>query len=124
MKDIDSKYYGFLDDDDCRLVPVEVEVERHAVEAAVTEWKAKRERGEADVREGDEEEEDIYALPPAMSEEDRVEEAMLEGKEARFTAHVAVPTQKDIEEALLRRKKQELMRLFALDDDNEDETKK
>ncbi len=24
MRDVDSKYYGFLDDDDCRLVPVEV----------------------------------------------------------------------------------------------------
>ena len=38
------------------------------------------------------------------------------GKEGRFTAHVPIPTQKDIEEALLRRKKQELLELLAIDD--------
>lgn len=31
MKDIDSIYYGFLDDDDERLVPLEVEAEKSAV---------------------------------------------------------------------------------------------
>ena len=30
-------------------------------------------------------------------------------------AHVPIPTQKDIEEALLRRKKQELLEMYALD---------
>ena len=45
--------------------------------------------------------------------EDR--EAMEEGKEARFMARVKVPTQKDIEEALLRRKKQELLEMYAID---------
>ena len=42
-------------------------------------------------------------------------EAMEAGKEGRFTAHVPIPTQKDIEEALLRRKKQELLELLAID---------
>ena len=31
MKDIDSIYYGFLDDDDERLIPLEVEAEKAAV---------------------------------------------------------------------------------------------
>ncbi len=31
-----------------------------------------------------------------------LEEAMKAGKETRFTAHVAIPTQKDVEDALLR----------------------
>jgi hypothetical protein len=34
-------------------------------------------------------------------------------------AHVPIPTQKDIEEALLRRKKQELLEMYALDVDME-----
>jgi hypothetical protein len=37
----------------------------------------------------------------------------------RFVAHVPIPTQKDIEEALLRRKKQELLEMYALDVDME-----
>jgi hypothetical protein len=37
----------------------------------------------------------------------------------RFVAHVPIPTQKDIEEALLRRKKQELLEMYALDGDME-----
>ena len=32
-----------------------------------------------------------------------LEEAMMAGKETRFTAHVAIPTQKDVEDALLRK---------------------
>ena len=34
----------------------------------------------------------------------------------RYIAHVVVPTQKDIEDALLRRKKQELLQMYALED--------
>ena len=45
MKDIDAAYYGFRDDDDGLLVPLEVEAEKAAIEAAVKEWKEKREAG-------------------------------------------------------------------------------
>ncbi|TRY70199.1 hypothetical protein TCAL_01209 [Tigriopus californicus] len=121
MKDIDSKYYGFLDDDDCRLIPLEIIAEQKAVAKAVEEWKAKKANGEKVVEE--DEEEDIYLSLPEMSEQDRLEEAMQAGKEQRWTAHVPIPSQKDIEEALLRRKKQELLQMYALDDDVEDDKK-
>ena len=104
MKDIDSIYYGFLDDDDERLIPLEVEAEKAAVSAAVEEWKGRKERGELDG--GVEEEEDIYIRQPDMTDADRVELAMQEGRERRVKALVSIPTQKDIEDALLRRKKQ------------------
>jgi len=113
MKDIDSIYYGFLDDDDERLIPLEVEAEKAAVAAAVEEWKGKKERGELDEVE---DEEDIYIRQPDMTDADRVELAMQEGRERRVKALVAIPTQKDIEDALLRRKKQELIAMYALDD--------
>ena len=112
---LSPRYYGFLDDDDCRLIPLEVEAERDAVAAAVRAWKEKKGKG-VEEREEEEDEEDIYAVPPDMSDADRLEEAMAAGKERRFTSHVVIPTQKDIEEALLRRKKQELMQMYALDE--------
>merc|ERR1719481_218836 len=46
------------------------------------------------------------------------------GKEGRFTAHVKVPTQNDIEEALLRRKKQELLEMLAIDSHDLDQLEK
>ena len=42
---IDAAYYGFRDDDDGLLVPLEVEAEKAAIDAAVKEWKEKREAG-------------------------------------------------------------------------------
>ena len=89
--------------------------------AAVEEWKGKKERGELDEVE---DEEDIYIRQPDMTDADRVELAMQEGRERRVKALVAIPTQKDIEDALLRRKKQELMAMYALDEFDEPEDDK
>lgn len=121
MKDVDSHYYGFLDDDDKRLVPLEVEAEKAAIDAAVRDWTDKKERGEIDASAGadDEDVRNIYLSLPDMSAEDRMAEAMEEGKEARVTSHVEIPSQKDIEDALLRRKKQELIQIYALDEFDE-----
>ena len=90
------------------------------VAAAVEEWKGKKERGELDEVE---DEEDIYIKQPDMTDADRVELAMQEGRERRVKALVAIPTQKDIEDALLRRKKQELMQMYALDEFDEPDAK-
>ena len=90
------------------------------VAAAVEEWKGKKERGELDEVE---DEEDIYIKQPDMTDADRVELAMQEGRERRVKALVAIPTQKDIEDALLRRKKQELMQMYALDEFDEPDDK-
>jgi len=129
MKDIDAHYYGFRDDDDGALVPLELEAEKAAVAAALKDWKAKRakeaaEEGQkADPDEDDEDEDvDIYKVPESTAQ-DEVEEAMRAGKEARFVSHVPIPSQKDISEALLRRKKQELLKEYSLDD-SDDEDKK
>jgi len=113
MKDVDAQYYGFRDDDDGLLVPLELEAEQKAVIAAVAEWKGKK-MGDAD---GDEiDDEDLY-LQPVVAKEEALQEAMEAGKEGRFLARVPIPTQTDIEEALLRRKKQELLALYAIDED-------
>jgi len=121
MRDIDAHYYGFRDDDDGKLVGLELEAEKQAVAAALKEWKAKR-AGESGEAEEEDEDADIYKLPET-SEQDLVEEAMAAGKEARFVSHVPIPTQKDVQDALLRRKKQELLREYNLDDDDMEESK-
>lgn len=110
MKDIDAQYYGYRDDDDGLLVPLEVESEREAIAEVVQKW---REEGGLRSEDADEFSE--------MDEAERMAEAMTAGKEGRYIAHVVVPTQKDIEDALLRRKKQELMQMYALEDVVQDE---
>lgn len=111
MKDVDAQYYGFRDDDDGLLVPLELEAEQAAIVAAIDEWKGKK-TGEV---EDEDDEEDLYRQPEVPKEEALLE-AMEAGKEGRFFARVPIPTQKDIEEALLRRKKQELLALYAIDE--------
>ncbi|XP_040575383.1 pre-mRNA-splicing factor ISY1 homolog [Lepeophtheirus salmonis] len=116
MKDIDANYYGFRDDDDGIIVPLEIEVEERAIEQAVLDWKENK---------IPDEESDLLTMPPEMSHDAKLEEAMDEGKEGkRFVSHVAIPTQKDVEEALLRRKKQELLDMLQLDNVSVDDIKK
>ena len=72
-----------------------------------------------------EDEEDLYIKEIDSKDEDEaLKEAMEAGKEGRFAARVKVPTQKDIEEALLRRKKQELLEMYAIDSHDLDEFEK
>ena len=118
MKDIDADYYGYRDDDDGILLPLEEKAEKLAILKTVAEWKAKKGSGETFV---EEEEEDIYGT-------DIVETTTAEDREngqndpmnllgPRFTAHVPVPSQKDIEAALLRKRKQELLEKYGITDD-------
>jgi len=121
MKDVDAQYYGFRDDDDGLLVPLELKAEKEAIGRLIDEWKGAKGGG----AEGDDEEEDLYIKEMrTKDEEEALREAMEAGKEGRFTAHVKVPTQKDIEEALLRRKKQELLELLAIDSTDLDQLEK
>ncbi|KAG0423753.1 hypothetical protein HPB47_000479 [Ixodes persulcatus] len=123
MRDIDADYYGYRDDDDGLLVPLEQEQERAAVAQAVREWKTlKRAAMEGDkaaakeAKKGDKDEEDIYAVEPESDEEMEDEPAAESAEEqARFIAHVPVPSQKEVEEALVRRKKLELLEKYASD---------
>jgi len=120
MRDVDAHYYGFRDDDDGKLVPMELAAEKKAIARLIAEYKGSKEEAEEN-----EDEEDLYIKEiRTKDEEDALKEAMEEGKEARFMARVKVPTQKDIEEALIRRKKQELLEMYAIDSDDLDQLEK
>lgn len=116
MKDIDADYYGYMDDDDGILVPLEIEAEKVAVQKSVTEWKAKKQSRMSTDQSSDEEEEvNIYA--EKQTEEEQDEDGLnplLDGSQQRFVAHVPVPSQQDIEQALLRRRKQELLNKYGI----------
>lgn len=112
MKDIDADYYGYRDDDDGVLIPLEEKAEKIAAQEAIQKWKEKQGSG----NENDEEEDNIYGMEvdePSQAEPNDPM-ALLAPK---FTAHVPVPTQKDIEEALLRKKKQDLLEKYGLGED-------
>lgn len=83
MKDIDADYYGYMDDDDGILIPLEQKAEQEAREICINEW---------------------------ISREKEPESADIE-----ITAQKSIPTQQDIQEALLARKKKELLDKYGLD---------
>ncbi|KAI5607593.1 pre-mRNA-splicing factor ISY1-like, partial [Silurus asotus] len=117
MKEIDAEYYGYRDEDDGGLVPLEQEYEKQAIAEAVEKWKAEKEArlaGGGGAKEVEEEEEYIYAVKDDEQSDDEMREQM-EGEDGAqtFIAHVPVPSQKEIEEALVRRKKMELLQKYA-----------
>lgn len=58
MRDVDADYYGYRDDDDGILVPLEEKAERTAILEAVKAWKSKQQSGQEEA----EDEEDIYPV--------------------------------------------------------------
>ncbi|KAG5673049.1 hypothetical protein PVAND_003126 [Polypedilum vanderplanki] len=102
MKDIDASYYGYLDDDDGVLIPLEEKASKEAMKRSMEEWKEKLKKGE--IKTGAEEDDDDDRLIDMD-----VNEELLA---PRFS-HVEVPTQKDIEDALLRKKKRELLEKYT-----------
>ncbi|XP_040603820.1 LOW QUALITY PROTEIN: pre-mRNA-splicing factor ISY1 homolog [Mesocricetus auratus] len=116
MKAIDFEYYGYLDEDDGVTVPLEQDYEKKLRAELVGKWKAEREarlaRGEKE--EEEEEEVNIYAVTEEESgEEGSQEKAGEDAQQQKFIAHVPVPSQQEIEEVLVWRKKMELLQKYA-----------
>lgn len=84
-------------------------------------WKAKRKTGDEDVSKDTKEEEDIYGgsgLETRLSDDSDTETEAnkvintADGPK-QFISHVPVPSQQDIEQAIVRRKKMELLQKYA-----------
>lgn len=115
MKDVDADYYGYRDDDDGVLIPLEEKAEKIAQQNAIRKWKEKQSSGENN--KNVDEDDDLYHIEGDVRIAENVDDSM--GLLApRFTAHVPVPTQKDIEAALLRKKKQELLEKYGIGTEN------
>ncbi|CAL8401279.1 unnamed protein product [Arctogadus glacialis] len=114
MKDVDAEYYGYRDEDDGVLLPLEHEYEKQAVVEAVERWKAElSSRLVGGQKEEEEEEESLYAKGTEEGDELMLEQQEEEEGLESFIAHVPVPSQKEVEEALVRRKKMELLQRYA-----------
>uniref|UniRef100_A0A914WC53 ISY1 splicing factor-like protein n=1 Tax=Plectus sambesii TaxID=2011161 RepID=A0A914WC53_9BILA len=133
MKNIDADYYGYMDDDDGLLVPLEQEEERRAIAAAVEAWTQRKEStmdtgerrmdtGERRRADSDDEivdddpEDNIYRVDDDEDEDDvKTTKTVIIGEDGKptYIQHVPVPSQKDIEEALLERKKAELLEKYV-----------
>ncbi|KAK3103849.1 hypothetical protein FSP39_022418, partial [Pinctada imbricata] len=120
MKDIDADYYGYRDEDDGVIVPSEQELEKEVIAKKVIEWKERREaiaRGEIQGNtEEMEEEETLYEKEAVVKEEEMEKEEEVVTENQTFIAHVPVPSQKEIEEALIQRKKMELLQKYVSDE--------
>eukprot|EP00731_Ephydatia_muelleri_P000229 Em0001g229a len=113
-RNVDADYYGYRDEDDGVIVPLEQEVEKKAIAAAVKHWEELHAQGKAvSVRE----DEDIYTsakgLDMGSGSETEEEGDGEEEKAESLTNHLEVPSQKEIEEMLVRRKKMELLEKYA-----------
>jgi len=128
MKHIDAEYYGYMDDDDGVLIPLERAAEIAAIEKAVTEFKEKKDAGQL----VEKDEPDIYPASGGLTGYSHpLEESDDEGESASQQTRpgieydelgqpsslnqVSIPTQKDIEFALINRKKMELIEKYASD---------
>lgn len=102
MKEVDANYYGYMDDDDELLEPLEEKASKIALQKTVAEWKENK------LKKGTTEE--------PTEEEDATLNADKESTTVgpRFTSHVVIPTQKDIEGAILKKKKKELMEKYGI----------
>ncbi|XP_014281687.1 pre-mRNA-splicing factor ISY1 homolog [Halyomorpha halys] len=122
MRDIDASYYGYMDDEDGIIIPLEEIEETKAIKKAVTEWTVKKEKlMEMDEEEKEAVEEDnIYKAAGNIEGEEDDEEAEDDGFELSakllegYRAHIPVPSQREVEAAILERKKQELLERYAL----------
>ena len=97
---------------------MEAELEKRNRKEEITEWEKKRDRGEIQVP--DDADENIYTSEKFDFGENESDDGEGEANDddsvnrgKRFVSHVPVPTQKDVEEMLIQRKKQELMERYA-----------
>lgn len=100
MREVDASYYGYLDDDDGVLIPLEEKASKEAMKKAMDDWKEQLVTKGHTIEDNDEDEE--------MEKADDL-------LAPRFVSHVSVPSQKDVEEALLRKKKKELMERYGVE---------
>jgi len=90
MRDIDADYYGYLDDDDGILIPLEEKAETLAIQKVKEEWTA--------------------SIGERMEDDNSIENNFV-----KASVYVEVPSQKDIEEAILRKRKQQLLEKYGID---------
>lgn len=109
LRNIDAHYFGYLDDEDGRLVPLEKLVEEKNLEKIAKDFAEKQAQKAQYATEATPE--NIYKIEDEDEDDLVTHESTVVGEDGRpmTIRHVLIPTQKDIEVMLLEQKKQELM---------------
>lgn len=124
---VDADYYGYRDDDDGVLIPLEQKADKIATQKAIQEWKEKEKQkkrlaeengGDVSDNDNDNDDDDFELNFSAVNERTHnITDDPMGMLAPRFTAHVPVPSQKDIEAAILQKKKMELLKRYGMDCD-------
>lgn len=124
MRYVDAHYFGYMDEEDGQVLPLESEAEKKARAEALDNFKMDKELEM--MKKGapidDDWDKDIYSQEPDSKKNDQnlnekdekvqvVESAS--GEKTIRAAHVPVPSQDEIQAAMLRKKKLELLQMFA-----------
>ncbi|XP_003388122.1 PREDICTED: pre-mRNA-splicing factor ISY1 homolog [Amphimedon queenslandica] len=102
---VNADYYGYRDEDDGVIVALEEEEEKKAIQKVKSQWES-QEKVQAII----EDEIDIYAQSETIvpSDEEGIDVEWEEGDE-----NDSVPSQQEIEEMLVRRRKKELLEKYT-----------
>jgi pre-mRNA-splicing factor ISY1 len=117
FKNIQPDYYGWRDEEDGMLLLAEQEFELQAVQKEVARWQAESKTKRAKVADATEDvakaEEEAKPTPaePAKAEIPTAKAV------ADFKAYVDVPTMQDIEQLIVRKKKEALLKKYATPDE-------
>eukprot|EP00124_Ichthyophonus_hoferi_P003491 Ihof_evm2s305 gene=Ihof_evmTU2s305 len=103
MKKVDADYYGYRDDDDGVLKPLEQAEEKIAIQKAVANYEIAKANGTLDTNN---DVEDLYLAAKEGDENIAAVDEDADQASSTFVSHVPVPTQKEVEEYLINRKKQ------------------
>ncbi|RUP50388.1 Rab43 protein [Jimgerdemannia flammicorona] len=122
-RNVDADYYGYRDEEDGALLEYEHEREREWAQRALAAGESEfvtveEEAEEAEVMEVDTEEEKPKKAGK-KGKGKKAEEPAEEGAGAvtdKYVAHVAVPSQKEVEEYLVRRRRQQLLDKYVSED--------
>lgn len=112
IKFVDADYYGYMDDDDGLLIPLEMDAETKARLQAEKDWQEHKDAWKA--KQSYEEDIDIYKVDDDSDEDVETKESVLIGEDGKktFVQHVVVPSQNEIESLILERKKAQLFEKY------------
>lgn len=108
FKGIDADYYGYRDDDDGILVDLEKEASAKALEEAVAQWDEEQATKEKEMPTG------AAAIAGAFDELEEEDEDPFMASQEKHVAHVPVPSQDQIQQQILQKRKRELLEKYVL----------
>lgn len=109
MREIDAEYYGYLDEEDYLLQPQEEKCEKEARRKLIEEFKS---------RKPSELNEPVMEVDKKQEYDEDDDSVLYSGKKESKTKniHIDVPTLKDVENAILEKKKLDLLRIYVSPD--------